>query len=39
MPDLVADSHAVRERRRARRRVDERVGPRPDRIAALAFVL
>ncbi len=35
----VADGSAARERRRARRRVDERVGPRPDRIAALAFVL
>jgi hypothetical protein len=30
---------APRDRRRARRSVDERVGPRPDRIAALAFVL
>ena len=32
-------SYAARERRRARRTVDQRVGPRPDRIAALAFVL
>ena len=32
-------SYTARERRRARRSVDERVGPRPDRIAALAFVL
>ena len=32
-------SGAARERRRARRTIDQRVGPRPDRIAALAFVL
>ena len=39
VPGAVADSYAARERRRARKRVDERVGSRPDRIAALAFVL
>ena len=33
------ESYAARERRRARRSVDDRVGPRPDRIAALAFIL
>ena len=38
-PEPVEGSYAARERRRSRRSVDERVGPRPDRIAALAFVL
>ena len=33
------DTEGARSRDRARRSVDERVGPRPDRIAALAFVL
>ena len=36
---LGRDSVAARSRHRGRRSVDERVGPRPDRIAALAFVL
>ena len=39
VPGPVAVPPAARERRRARMSVDERVGPRPDRIAALAFVL
>ena len=38
-PGSVERSYVARDRRRARRSVDERVGPRPDRIAALAFVL
>ncbi len=33
------DLSAAHERRRISRGVDERIGPRPDRIAALAFVL
>ncbi len=36
---LAPDWVAARHRHRARRSVDERVGPRPDRVAALAFVL
>ena len=36
---LAPGSVAARNRQRPRRSVDERVGPRPDRIAALAFVL
>lgn len=34
-----ADARAARDRRRPRRTVDERLGARPDRVAAWAFIL